>query len=143
MSTPAPDWLLDDTLAPDVLGDPLQPLYDAAATGDLALPFCTQCGLPLDLEGEEGEWAAEVRAFGAELVRRFSLPIHWVDERLSSVMAEHAVRGIGLKRGQREEKGRVDSAAAALILQAFLRTRHRLNAEAAQRASDDESGAQG
>jgi putative Holliday junction resolvase len=100
-------------------------------------------GLPLDLEGEEGEWAAEVRAFGAELVRRFSLPIHWVDERLSSVMAEHAVRGIGLKRGQREEKGRVDSAAAALILQAFLRTRHRLNAEAAQRASDDESGAQG
>jgi putative Holliday junction resolvase len=80
-------------------------------------------GLPLDLAGEEGEWAAEVRGFGAELARRYSLPIHWVDERLTSVMAERAVRGLGLKRSQREEKGRIDSTAAALILQAFLRRR--------------------
>jgi putative Holliday junction resolvase len=79
-------------------------------------------GLPLDLAGEEGEWAAEVRGFGAELVRRYALPVHWVDERLTSVMAERAVRGLGLKRSQREEKGRIDAAAAALILQAFLRT---------------------
>jgi putative Holliday junction resolvase len=46
-----------------------------------------------------------------------------VDERLTSVMAERAVRGLGLKRSQREEKGRIDSTAAALILQAFLRRR--------------------
>jgi putative Holliday junction resolvase len=78
-------------------------------------------GLPLDLAGEEGDWAAEVRGFGAELARRYALPVHWVDERLTSVMAERAVRGLGLKRSQREEKGRIDSTAAALILQAFLR----------------------
>jgi RNase H-fold protein (predicted Holliday junction resolvase) len=36
-------------------------------------------------------------------------------------MAERAVRGLGLKRSQREEKGRIDSTAAALILQTFLR----------------------
>jgi putative Holliday junction resolvase len=78
-------------------------------------------GLPLDLSGDEGEWAAEVRAFGEQLDRRFGLPIHWVDERLSSVMAERAVRGIGLKRGEREQKERVDAAAAAIILQAYLR----------------------
>jgi putative holliday junction resolvase len=77
-------------------------------------------GLPLDLQGEEGQWAAEVREFGSELTRRFGLPLHWVDERLSSVRAERAVRGMGLKRSAREQKERVDAAAAALILQAHL-----------------------
>lgn len=84
-------------------------------------------GLPLDLSGEEGEWAAEVREFGRELERRLALPVHWVDERMSSVRAEQAVRGMGLKKSQREQKERVDSTAAALILQGFLdreRNRH-------------------
>lgn len=77
-------------------------------------------GLPLDLAGNEGEWAAEVRAFGAELARRTGLPVRWVDERLSSVEAERVVRGMGLKRSQREDKARIDAMAAALILQGFL-----------------------
>jgi len=77
-------------------------------------------GLPLDLSGGEGEWAAEVRAFGAELSRRTGLPVHWVDERLSSVEAERAVRGMGLRRSQREDKARIDATAAALILRGFL-----------------------
>lgn len=80
-------------------------------------------GLPLDLAGNEGEWAAEVRGFGADLARRTGLPVHWVDERLTSVLAERAVRSLGLRKTQREEKGRVDAAAAALILEAFLRRR--------------------
>ncbi|HEX6924736.1 MAG TPA: Holliday junction resolvase RuvX [Longimicrobiaceae bacterium] len=79
-------------------------------------------GLPLDLAGEEGEWAEEVRRFGAELARRTSLPVHWVDERLTSVRAERTVRGMGLKKTEREEKGRVDATAAALILEAYLAT---------------------
>ncbi len=77
-------------------------------------------GLPLDLQGEEGAWAAEVREFGEALTRRCQLPIHWVDERMTSVQAERAVRGSGLRKNQREEKARVDAAAAALILQAHL-----------------------
>lgn len=77
-------------------------------------------GLPLDLSGDEGAWAAEVREFGGELTRRTGLPVHWVDERLTSVQAERAVRGSGLKRSDREDKSRVDAAAAALILQAYL-----------------------
>lgn len=90
-------------------------------------------GLPLDLAGEEGAWAAEVRAFGAELARRTGLPVRWMDERLSSVRAERAVRGIGLRKGAREEKGRIDAAAAALILEGWLalsRNRAALEAEA-------------
>lgn len=77
-------------------------------------------GLPLDLSGGEGEWAGEVRAFGAELARRTGLPVHWVDERLSSVEAERAVRSMGLRRSQREDRARIDSTAAALILRGYL-----------------------
>ncbi len=77
-------------------------------------------GLPLDLAGEEGEWAAEVRAFGAEVARRTSLPIRWMDERMTSVMAEQTVRTMGLKKSDREDKARIDATAAALILEAYL-----------------------
>jgi putative holliday junction resolvase len=77
-------------------------------------------GLPLDLAGEEGAWAAEVRAFGSDLARRTGLPVRWVDERLSSVLAERSIRGMGLKKSQREEKERVDAAAAAVILESWL-----------------------
>lgn len=77
-------------------------------------------GLPLGLDGAENTWCETVRAMGDELGRRLSLPVAYVDERLTSVRAERAVRSVGLKKSQREEKGRIDAAAAALILQAWL-----------------------
>lgn len=78
-------------------------------------------GLPLTLEGEESEWTREVRAFGEAAGERAGVPVHFVDERLTSVRAERVVRGgLGLKRTQREEKGRVDQTAALLILQGWL-----------------------
>lgn len=77
-------------------------------------------GLPLDLRGRETTWCDEVRAVGDALARRLDLPVSYVDERFTSVRAEKAVRGLGLRKSQREEKGRVDAAAAALILQAWL-----------------------
>lgn len=46
----ATDWLLSDSLAPMVTGDPLEPLYVGAARGALVLPFCAACSLALDLE---------------------------------------------------------------------------------------------
>ncbi len=80
-------------------------------------------GLPLDLAGEENEWVAEVRRFGDDLARRTGLPVHWMDERMSSISAERAVRGVGLKKKDREQKGRIDSAAAAVILETWLALR--------------------
>jgi putative Holliday junction resolvase len=77
-------------------------------------------GLPLDLEGRETNWCAEVRAFGDALGERLGLPVDYVDERMTSVQAERAVRRLGLRKVERERKGRVDAAAAALILQAWL-----------------------
>ena len=77
-------------------------------------------GLPLDLRGNETPWCQEVRDAGDELARRMGLPVSYVDERLTSVRAGKAVRALGLRKVQREEKGRVDAAAAALILQSWL-----------------------
>lgn len=77
-------------------------------------------GLPLDLTGLEGEWAAEVRSFGDQVARRFGVPVYWMDERLSSVRAEEVVRGSGLRKKERERKDRVDATAAAIILQDYL-----------------------
>jgi putative holliday junction resolvase len=77
-------------------------------------------GLPLELSGEESEWTGEVRKVGEALGERLAVPVHFVDERLTSVRAERAVRSMGLPRGKREEKGRVDRAAAVLILQTWL-----------------------
>jgi len=80
-------------------------------------------GLPLGLDGEERDWSREVRDFGERLARRTGLEVRWIDERLSSVLAERIVRSSGLRRSQREEKGRIDATAAAIILQNYLERR--------------------
>ena len=77
-------------------------------------------GLPLTAEGDESEWTREARTFGENVGERTGLPVHFVDERMTSARAERAVRSIGLGKRERERKHRVDEAAAALILQAFL-----------------------
>ncbi len=77
-------------------------------------------GLPLGLDGSENEWCGEVRAVGQRLAERLSLDVSFVDERLTSVRAERAVRASGLPKRKREDKRRVDAAAAQLILQAWL-----------------------
>jgi putative Holliday junction resolvase len=82
-------------------------------------------GLPLTLAGDDSEWTRTVREFAATLGARSGRNVILVDERFSSVVAERAVRASGLKKSQREEKERVDAAAAAVILQSYLNTRAR------------------
>lgn len=85
-------------------------------------------GLPLTLRGEESDWTRAIREVAAALSERTGLPVHFMDERFTSVRAERAVRSIGLPKNKREEKDRVDAASAVLILQAWLdqRTRKRM-----------------
>lgn len=93
------------------------------AVAELAREWQVQAivvGLPLTLAGDESDWTAQTRAFGEKLGERTSLPVHFIDERMTSVRAERAVRSLGLRRAEREDKRRVDAAAAVLILQAFL-----------------------
>lgn len=46
----AADWLVAPDLAPDPADPVMAPLYAAAARGALALPFCSGCSTPLELE---------------------------------------------------------------------------------------------
>jgi putative holliday junction resolvase len=96
---------------------PLKALEELALEHDVrALVF----GLPLELSGEESDWTREVRTVGEALAARLGVPVEFVDERMTSVRAERAVRSSGLPLKKREEKERVDRAAAVLILQGWL-----------------------
>lgn len=86
-------------------------------------------GLPLTLGGDESDWTREVRAFGEKLAQRTGAGVTFADERMTSVAAERAVRSLGLKRSEREQKQRIDAAAAVLILQAHLDQLRRRTAE--------------
>jgi putative pre-16S rRNA nuclease len=96
---------------------PVQRLVDLVREHEIAEIVI---GLPLALSGEETDWTGEVRDFGAKLAQRTGVSVFYLDERMTSVQAERTVRSLGLKRGEREDKSRVDAAAALLILQAYL-----------------------
>ena len=96
---------------------PLKAIADVAREhGAMAIVL----GLPLSLDGTESDWTREVREVGTALAARLDVPVHYVDERLTSVMAERAVRSLGLPKSEREKKDRIDAAAAILILQRWL-----------------------
>lgn len=77
-------------------------------------------GLPLTLAGDDSDWTRTVREFAATLEKRAGIPVELIDERLTSVQAERSVRELGLKKSQREQKARIDSAAAIILLQMYL-----------------------
>jgi putative holliday junction resolvase len=103
---------------------PLKAMEELArAQGVEAVVF----GLPLELDGSESDWTREVREVGEALGRRLDVPVHFIDERLTSVQAERMVRSSGLSRSEREKKERVDAGAAVLILQRWLDAREKVS----------------
>ena len=75
-------------------------------------------GLPLLLDGNEGEEAQRVQAWVGRLRPLLEVPVELWDERLSSAAAERALLESGMRRGRRRQH--VDAVAAALILQNYL-----------------------
>jgi putative Holliday junction resolvase len=75
-------------------------------------------GLPVHLDGREGQKAAEARAFGAWLAEVVALPLAFYDERFTTVQAESALWEAGLTHRRRKE--RRDKVAAQMLLQAYL-----------------------
>jgi putative Holliday junction resolvase len=75
-------------------------------------------GLPLNLDGSEGEAAAAARTLAAEAQRRTGLKVELYDERLSSVEAERALIAGGMRRRRRRRE--LDAVAASVVLQAWL-----------------------
>jgi putative Holliday junction resolvase len=78
-------------------------------------------GLPRRLDGSANEMTPRVEAFAQTLGRRTSLPIVLQDERLTSIEAES--RLAARDKDWRTRKARLDSAAAAIILQDYLDSR--------------------
>lgn len=75
-------------------------------------------GLPRHMNGEEGEQAEATRRFVSGLQALSSLPVEYIDERLSTRQAEQAMRDTGLDAKSR--KALRDAHAAAVILQVVL-----------------------
>lgn len=75
-------------------------------------------GLPKNMNGTIGEKAEEVLQFVEILKSKFNLPVHTVDERLTTVRAHRAMTGV--KISKKGKKKRVDMIAAQFILQAYL-----------------------
>ncbi|HEX3742257.1 MAG TPA: Holliday junction resolvase RuvX [Terriglobales bacterium] len=78
-------------------------------------------GYPLRLSGAEGIQSGKMQIFAEELRKKFGLPVHLWDERLTSTQANRLLRETDLsikKRGQA-----VDRMAATLILQNWMEAR--------------------
>ena len=75
-------------------------------------------GLPLDGDGNETAWTAEVRRVGEELGKRTGLSVRFLDERYTTSASLRTIREMdGSTRGR---KGDVDAMAAAVLLQNAL-----------------------
>lgn len=80
-------------------------------------------GLPLRLDGSESAQTARVRTFVSELLAAaepLGLQVVLEDERLTTRIAQRQVGTSALPRSRRQEKGRLDEAAAVLILESYL-----------------------
>jgi putative Holliday junction resolvase len=78
-------------------------------------------GHPLNMDGTEGFKAKEVDAFATRLRAETKLPVHLVDERLTSYEAESTIAKS--RRRDVRASGIIDSRAATLILQDYLNQR--------------------
>ncbi len=75
-------------------------------------------GLPVNMDGSEGERAARAREFANELSRRNGIEVIMQDERLTSVEASEIMSMNGIRK--EKHKDRIDAVAAAIILTDYL-----------------------
>ena len=75
-------------------------------------------GLPLKMDGSEGQSVEMAKSFGEELAKLVNVPILYQDERLSTVTAQKILIESGMRREKRKNK--VDALAATIILQTYL-----------------------
>ena len=88
---------------------------EALAGEDVALLVV---GLPLRLDGTEGEAARRARGFGEALRAVFGVQVVYWDERLTTVAAERSLSEMGRRGSRRREV--VDQSAATILLQGYL-----------------------
>ena len=78
-------------------------------------------GVPLNMDGSMSAMGEEAISFVSQLRAAIGVPVVMRDERLSTVEAERVLNEVDSpSRRRHRSKGRVDSAAAAIILQSYL-----------------------
>jgi len=83
-------------------------------------------GMPFNLKGQKAQKAREVEMFVIQLKKAIHVEVLSWDERFTSTLAHRSLLQMGTKRkDRRENKGRVDAMAAAIMLQSFLDSRRR------------------
>jgi putative Holliday junction resolvase len=75
-------------------------------------------GLPFHMDGTPGDRAEEIAKWAHALAGRLGLPLELVDERRTTLAAQDHLRSVGVKG--KDQKGRVDQVAAAVLLQSWL-----------------------
>ncbi len=75
-------------------------------------------GLPLNMDGTEGEQARRAYQLGARLEEETLLPVSFRDERLTSIQAEQVLIAGDLRRERRKKE--IDRISAQIILQCYL-----------------------
>jgi putative Holliday junction resolvase len=76
-------------------------------------------GLPLNMDGTDSAQTRKIREFTLKLSQRLSVPVFFIDERLTSRQAERMMRESGVK--SKNQRGKVDQVAAALLLESALK----------------------
>ncbi|MBC7417721.1 MAG: Holliday junction resolvase RuvX [Pedobacter sp.] len=81
-------------------------------------------GDPRQMDGSDSNSKQHAKGFASLLKKSFpAIPQHWVDERFTSKLAQQAIMQSGLKKMDRQNKERVDTVAATIILQYFMEQR--------------------
>jgi len=108
------------TFSPDEALDALQGLADEKGIETVVV------GWPLTEAGEEGEATDMVQAYAERIEGALaSVDVVRRDERFTSEIAKDLLRQAGVSQPGRYDKGRVDAAAAAVILQDYLNVQNR------------------
>ncbi len=104
------------------VGGPADVSAIAAAAGKWEVAAIV-IGLPLGMDGRRGAQARKTLEFCDELKKTTATPVSTWDERLSTVEAAAKLREAGVSASR--NRGRLDSASAAVILEAYLASRRR------------------
>ena len=77
-------------------------------------------GLPKNMDGTSGASVARSKAYGKRLEEKFGLPVHYSDERLTTIESRRVlVEDAGI-HDRKKRKQVIDQMAAVLILQNYL-----------------------
>lgn len=79
-------------------------------------------GLPINMDGTFGHAVERAMKFIAKLRTELKIPVHTIDERLTSRAADERLRAAGA--GAAERRSRSDQYAALIILEDFLASSH-------------------